>query len=57
MLLNLSKECGFKLVDLYPYFRDYENKENLYYKYDVHLTPLGNQYAAEIVSKQISKDI
>ena len=53
MLSELSKNCNFYFIDLYPYFLDYKEKKDLYYKYDVHLTQEGNKYSAEITAREL----
>ena len=53
MLSELSKNCNFYFIDLYPYFLDYKEKKDLYYKYDVHLTQEGNKYTAEITAREL----
>ena len=56
MLKELSKKCDFHFIDLQENFRDYEDKYKLYYKYDVHLTPIGNEYAAEIILDDLKNE-
>ena len=56
MLRELSEKCDFHFIDLQESFKDYEDKDKLYYKYDVHLTPLGNEYAAEIILKKLENE-
>src|SRR3989344_6767541 len=55
MFIKLSEECNFEFVDLYPSFLDYKDKEKLYYKYDLHLTPLGNEYASKIILQKLKE--
>jgi len=55
MLNNLSRNCNFNFIDLYPYFEQYDGKRDLYFRFDEHLTPLGNDYAADILSRELEK--
>ena len=57
----LQPVSGPALILLYNYNMFYvyilkSDKEKLYYKYDVHLTPLGHRYAAEVILKQLKNE-
>ncbi len=53
ILQNFSKNCGFALIDLYPLFNGSSEKQNLYFKYDGHLSPDGHKYAAQIIADEL----
>ena len=55
MLNTLSQNCGFYFVDLYPYFRDYDDKESLYFQIDAHLSPAGHKYGSEILYNKLKE--
>lgn len=55
MLSNLSQNCKFYFVDIYPYFRDYKDKEKLYFKIDAHWSKEGHKYASEILFKKLKE--
>jgi len=55
MLYNLSQNCGFYFIDFYPYFRNYKEKEKLYFKIDAHWSKEGHKYASEILFKKLKE--
>jgi len=57
IMSNLSKECGFNFVDMYPHFKNNTNPKEFYYLFDEHLTAKGHKYIAEILAKEFKKEI
>jgi len=55
LLAEFADASNIHLLDLLPYFKDFENHENLYFENDNHFSFAGHKLAYELIEQNILK--